>query len=156
MNTPQHIVSKCPGGRRGRHFCLLFFTLHFSALNFSAIVYRNNEERPVGNCTQTHTHTHVHTHTYTHTYTHTHTVGNCTHTHDDNYILSEEVGHASSLVIQCHVIVVNIVNTRADPFWNLFKLIMSTLVVWTQHGSSKPWADVRYSMNQCSIPSIIY
>ena len=37
------------------------------------------------------------------------------------YNTSEEVGHASSLVIQCHVIVVNIVKIRADfgTFWNL-------------------------------------
>ena len=38
--------------------------------------------------------------------------------------VAEEVGYASSLVIQCHVIVVNIVKTRADSalfetFWNL-------------------------------------
>ena len=37
---------------------------------------------------------------------------------------TEEVGHMSSLVIQCHVIVVNIVKTRADSalfgaLWNL-------------------------------------
>ena len=37
---------------------------------------------------------------------------------------SKEVGHVSSLVIQCHVIVVKIVETRADSalfgtFWNL-------------------------------------
>ena len=36
----------------------------------------------------------------------------------------DEVGHASSLVIQCHVMVVNIVKARADlalfgTFWNL-------------------------------------
>ena len=68
-------------------------------------------------------------------------VGVSTHLPISNIHEAEEAGHAPSPVIQCHVIVVNIVKIRADSalsdtFWNLINVHSS------EHSSSKQMSDL--------------